>query len=201
MLLRGILGLLHGYFMTDITLHPASLHLVSTVLLSCKTDMHCTGFCFVLLFLYLAKLLCHFCQFLTIPSRPNLVSDHHGHPGKLVDLVLTCFCLDVSGCGDDLWRAGELVWGERAEGPPGDPSWGGAPGLGAGSRVGHILGVTWFSVNSSSSYSHCCYQAVEKQKEVLPYFCTADSQTDAGRHQLFNNDLSFLFSTAWLLHH
>ena len=109
--------------------------------------MHCTGFCFVLLFLYLAKLLCHFCQFLTIPSRPNLVSDHHGHPVKLVDLVLTCFCLDVSGCGDDLWRAGELVRGERAEGSSSDPPGGGALGLGAGRRVWHILQEHTFSMN------------------------------------------------------
>ena len=36
------------------------------------------------------------------------------------------------------------------------------------------------------------------KKQVLPFFgcCTADSQTDAGRYQLFNNGSLVLFSTA-----
>ena len=37
-----------------------------------------------------------------------------------------------------------------------------------------------------------------KKEQVLPYFgcCTADSQTDAGRQQLYNNGLLVLFSIA-----
>ena len=40
-----------------------------------------------------------------------------------------------------------------------------------------------------------------KKEQVWPFFgcCTADSQTDAGRNQLYNNDSLVLFSTAPLL--
>ena len=55
-------------------------------------------------------------------------------------LLLTCFCLDVSGRGDDLRRAGELVGGERAERPPGEPPRRVALGLRARRRVRHVLG-------------------------------------------------------------
>ena len=54
-------------------------------------------------------------------------------------LLLTCFCLDVSGRGDDLRRAGELVGGEGAERPPGEPPRRGALGLRARRRVRHVL--------------------------------------------------------------
>ena len=39
-------------------------------------------------------------------------------------------------------------------------------------------------------------QAVEK-KNMFVGCCTADSQTDTGRHQLYNNGSLVLFSTAW----
>ena len=52
----------------------------------------------------------------------------------------TCFGLDVSGRGDDLRRAGELVGGERAERPPGEPPRRVALGLRARRRVRHVLG-------------------------------------------------------------
>ena len=39
------------------------------------------------------------------------------------------------------------------------------------------------------------------KQHVWPFFgfCTADSQTDAGRHQLYNNVSLVLFSTPWSL--
>ena len=42
-------------------------------------------------------------------------------------------------------------------------------------------------------------QAVGKKEQFWPIFgcCTADSQTDTGRHQLYNNGSHVLFSTAW----
>ena len=46
-----------------------------------------------------------------------------------------------------------------------------------------------------------CQGAISKKwkKTSLASFgcCTADSQTDAGRHQLYNNGSLVLFSTAW----
>ena len=44
-------------------------------------------------------------------------------------------------------------------------------------------------------------QSVEKE-QVWPFFgcCTAYSQTDTGRHQVYNNDSLVLFSTAWPSH-
>jgi len=41
-----------------------------------------------------------------------------------------------------------------------------------------------------------------EKEQVWPFFgcCTADSQTDAGRHQLYNNGSLVLFSIAWLLY-
>ena len=39
-------------------------------------------------------------------------------------------------------------------------------------------------------------QAVEKSLAIF-YCYTADSETDTGRHHLYNNGLLVLFSTAW----
>ena len=48
----------------------------------------------------------------------------------------------------------------------------------------------------------CFEQAVRKNKQIWPLFgfCTADSQTDTGRHQLYINGLLVLYSTAWYSH-
>ena len=46
---------------------------------------------------------------------------------------------------------------------------------------------------------NCVYAKQWKKEQIWPFFgcCTADSQTYAGRHQLYNNGSLVLLPTAW----
>ena len=52
---------------------------------------------------------------------------------------------------------------------------------------------------SIKSQNLSCINKQWNKEQVWPFFgcCSADSQTDAGRHQLYSNGSLVLFSTAW----